>query len=356
MSSEDKEINIDMLRIPLEFAPGVKIRFIGREIALRKIVEWSERGVGFPIVVYGPEGCGKTSWLRQSIKILEKMDYKVIYVNPAEENFENALIYTEDIKDIIREVVTQGLQHIEIPMSSLITRLSDLVFTIAYRIMKKLRKPKIAVLIDEAFQRMELREASSYVKSLLNMIEHSSYEYDKIIAIVATSEGVSRSEIGRHMWAHIMSMWNMSENDFRELYDQIPGEKPSFEDVWRITGGNPRIFRQLYSMRWNIDDAIDYIVRSKELTPDFISRWRRSLEEAVEDPDNIWRSETSREFIDELIRKNLIVYNLYERRPGLWIDQPPPEKDLDIGVGRYVAWQTPLYREAVRKALKKIDR
>ena len=59
MSSEDKEINIDMLRIPLEFAPGVKIRFIGREIALRKIVEWGERGVGFPIVVYGPEGCGK---------------------------------------------------------------------------------------------------------------------------------------------------------------------------------------------------------------------------------------------------------------------------------------------------------
>ena len=41
MSSEDKEINIDMLRIPLAFAPGLKIRFIGREIALRKIVEWA---------------------------------------------------------------------------------------------------------------------------------------------------------------------------------------------------------------------------------------------------------------------------------------------------------------------------
>ena len=53
---------------------------------------------------------------------------------------------------------------------------------------------------------MELREASSYVKSLLNMIKHSSYEYDKIIPIVATSEGASRSKIGRHMWAHIMPM------------------------------------------------------------------------------------------------------------------------------------------------------
>jgi len=43
---------------------------------------------------------------------------------------------------------------------------------------------------------------------------------------------------------------------------------------------------------------------------------------------------------------------LYPRNKDLWIDDPPPEKDLDIGVGRYVAWQTPLHREAVRKALE----
>ncbi|GAB6944937.1 hypothetical protein JCM14467A_17190 [Vulcanisaeta sp. JCM 14467] len=35
-----------------------------------------------------------------------------------------------------------------------------------------------------------------------------------------------------------------------------------------------------------------------------------------------------------------------------WIDEPPPERDPELGIGRYVAWQTPLHREAVRKALE----
>jgi len=47
-----------------------------------------------------------------------------------------------------------------------------------------------------------------------------------------------------------------------------------------------------------------------------------------------------------------VVYNMYGRSPQLWIDEPPPEKDLGLGVGRYVAWQTPPHREAVRRALR----
>jgi hypothetical protein len=36
-----------------------------------------------------------------------------------------------------------------------------------------------------------------------------------------------------------------------------------------------------------------------------------------------------------------------------WVDEPPLEKDPEIGVGREVAWQTPLHREAVKRALEK---
>ncbi|MCC6056427.1 MAG: AAA family ATPase, partial [Desulfurococcaceae archaeon] len=36
----------------------------------------------------------------------------------------------------------------------------------------------------------------------------------------------------------------------------------------------------------------------------------------------------------------------------LWVDQPPPQKDPGLGIGKYIAWQTPLHREAVRKALQ----
>ena len=57
--------------------------------------------------------------------------------------------------------------------------------------------------------------------------------------------------------------------------------------------------------------------------------------------------------VKELVERNLIVYFLSKRNSKLWVDEPHPEKDPKIGVGRYVAWQKSLYREAIRKALEK---
>ena len=53
-----------------------------------------------------------------------------------------------------------------------------------------------------------------------------------------------------------------------------------------------------------------------------------------------------------MIAKNLVVYDVYPREAKLWIDEPPPERDLELGIGRDVAWQSPLHREAVKRAVK----
>ena len=42
------------------------------------------------------------------------------------------------------------------------------------------------------------------------------------------------------------------------------------------------------------------------------------------------------------------------REPQFWIDEPPPERDPELGIGRHMAWQTPLHREAVRRALEEV--
>jgi len=39
------------------------------------------------------------------------------------------------------------------------------------------------------------------------------------------------------------------------------------------------------------------------------------------------------------MHRNLIFYDVSFRRPELWVDESPPEKDLELGVGRYIAWQ-----------------
>jgi len=112
----------------------------------------------------------------------------------------------------------------------------------------------------------------------------------------------------------------------------------------------------LHKSGWNVDRLVEALIREKELTSSFIAKWRRWLEEAVEDPEALWSPDAPEELIKQLTEKNLIVYNMYNRDPYFWIDQPPPERDPELGIGKNVAWQTPLHREAVRRALEEVGR
>jgi hypothetical protein len=107
-------------------------------------------------------------------------------------------------------------------------------------------------------------------------------------------------------------------------------------------------------VRWDIDKAIKNIITSKRLDA-FIhtlsAEEKKWLLEAVENPDTLLTKEKL-PLINKLTELNLIIDSITYRDPELWIDQPPPEKNPDLGIGKYVAWQTPIHREAVRKALK----
>jgi hypothetical protein len=149
-------------------------------------------------------------------------------------------------------------------------------------------------------------------------------------------------------------MWNMSREGFAELYRQIPEPKPDVEEAWQRTGGNPWMLAQLRQAGWDAETITAQLAKAKRITADFVARWRKQIEEAVEDPDALWGADAPEELVDELEARNLIVYDMYDRSEKLWIDQPPPEKDLEIGIGKYVAWQSPLHREAVKRALAKL--
>ena len=330
-------------RVRLDFAPGLEVEFVDRGRAVEQVYEFAEKGTRFPIVVFGPEGCGKTSWLLQAVEILKDLRYNVIYFNPLRKRFE-AEVGIESIKQVILERLKQVSTEHEF------ARLVWMVIDVAIEVLKHGRK-RLAVVVDDAFQYLSTKEAAAIVKSLLELIEHPEESYERIVAIVATSEGLSRYEIGRHLWAELTPMWNMSRKGFEELYEELPNPKPSLDEVWRLTGGNPRALSMLYRAMWSTNLVISRLVVEKNLTPVFASRWRSWLEKAVEDPDALWDPNVSEELINELVSRNLILYFLHERSPLLWIDEPPPEKNLEIGVGRHVAWQTPLHREAVRRAL-----
>jgi len=81
------------------------------------------------------------------------------------------------------------------------------------------------------------------------------------------------------------------------------------------------------------------------------SNERRYLLEAAEDPATVL-ARGRIPLLNRLVEMNLIVDAVPERELEHWIDEPPPQKDLELGIGRRIAWQTPLHREAVKRALK----
>ncbi|MDK6028808.1 ATP-binding protein [Ignisphaera sp. 4213-co] len=335
-----------MKRIKLLFASSFEVLFVDRDLAIRRVEEWAEKST-YPVqVVFGPEGCGKTAWLRQSAVFLKELGFDVLYFNPVEKEF----LFEIGFSDLRKEFLSIVEEAAKI----------NAFAGVAWRLIDFAKKAiahgskKLAILVDDAFQVIGLDKAAIYVKGLLGVLEYPPKAYEKIVVVATTSEGLSRFEIGRHRWANLLPMWNLSKNGFEELYNQLPSPKPDFEEVWRATGGNPSVLENLYKNNLSIDRVVKEIVSRKRLR-DFIARLgaeeRKWLVEAIEDPDTLYtRSRMSLK--DELVKLNLIIDDIPPREEFLWIDTPPPEKDLELGIGKYVAWQTPLHREAVKKALE----
>jgi len=329
-------------RVKLSFASDVEVEFCDRGRALQQVEELARRGTRFPIVVFGPEGCGKTAWLKQAAELLGEHGYEVVYVDPLRRDF----VVRTDVKELVERFAEAASEAIGVAQLKLATLAIDAVKWLVSR----WRRGKVAILVDDAFQAIGLEKSAMYVKSLLSLVEYPPEGYERIVAIVATSEGFSRWEIGRHLWANIMPMWNMSRKGFEELYEKIPAPKPDFEEAWRLTGGNPRMLSQLYEAEWDVERVVEGLIKAKGLK-DMVKKWRDCLEKVVEDPDNLFQEGFPKELKDELIARNLIIYDMYSREAKFWIDEPPPERDAELGIGRDVAWQSPLHREAIKRAL-----
>jgi len=332
-------------RVRLRVVRGIEVEFVDRDVALRQLREVAERGTRFPLVVYGPEGCGKTALLRQAVEVFKEWGYSVVYVNPLGGE---RLVATDDLRDVVKRTWREVLGGVVNPAA-----LVDLALAVASRALKRGKK-KIAILADDVFQAVGVDRAEQLVKSVLNIIEYPPADYDSVVALVASSEGVTRGRVGRHDWASLRLMWNMSREGFEELYRLLPSPKPPFDEAWRWAGGNPRYLGRLYEAGWDPAVVAREVAKARGLW-DFVKRrgareveW---LRRAVEDPDVLYDGEAPEALVEGLAEMNLVV-RLWDRDPRGWVDAPPPERDLELGIGRHYAWQTPLHREAVKVALE----
>jgi len=70
-----------MRRVRVKFA-NLDIEFTDRDWAIEQVIDWGERGTWHPIVIYGPEGCGKSALLKQAAAILRDLGYEVFLPEP----------------------------------------------------------------------------------------------------------------------------------------------------------------------------------------------------------------------------------------------------------------------------------
>ncbi|MCC6053099.1 MAG: ATP-binding protein [Desulfurococcaceae archaeon] len=57
----------------------------------------------------------------------------------------------------------------------------------------------------------------------------------------------------------------MPRSGFIELYEKIPGSKPTVDYAWRLSGGNPRILGQFYRLQWSLDAVVEWFLRTTKL-------------------------------------------------------------------------------------------
>jgi ABC-type cobalamin/Fe3+-siderophores transport system ATPase subunit len=89
-------------RVKLTFARDLEVEFTDRDVAIRQIYELGEKGTRYPVVVYGPEGCGKTAWLKQATSTLREIGYDALYINPLHRDF----VVKVDISEIAQRLLS----------------------------------------------------------------------------------------------------------------------------------------------------------------------------------------------------------------------------------------------------------
>ena len=114
---------------------------------------WSglKKSTRFPIVIFGPEGCGKAAFLKQAAEVLREFGYDVVYVDVSHADF-TAHTDVAEVARRLAEAASEVSGVAEVKLAYLaIEAVKELI---------RRGKKRVAVLADEAFQAVGIEKAT----------------------------------------------------------------------------------------------------------------------------------------------------------------------------------------------------
>ena len=346
MDNKYKEMNFVLHR---------EIRFVDRVEEINALKEWCSHFRATPLYLYGPEGCGKTRLLKEFIITFDKFfgkDSIAIYIDAMErESIEKAILTSPSIKtsiEVIAPIVEKftGLNIGEILANKISSILEKLITK------KKLKDKNILVAIDDVTRAIGLDQIEWYVKWLYELLWKLAKEYKPktINFIVTTSEGKSLDLVSKHRHAHILLLWNLNRNAFKQLFNQLnPPTDIEYEEIWKLLGGNPgKLIELATTFKWNIKNMKTWYKTRLEKTIRSIAQ-KGLLNKLKETANNITTLDNihdtkAQKLADILTEENLIIYKKWITLTGKEIPQ-----NTEIGIGKYYAWQVPMYGKLLKE-------
>jgi len=312
--------------------------FVNREGELSILLKIVDEGYYPVLYLFGPEGCGKTRLLKEVLaRIRGEEDYFVVYVDAqSAEDLRKAILAPPRVLEIMAELVKEIGGPVGRAASLIITKLASRLGE------HEVKGRKVVILLDDIARPLGIDMIEIYTKNLLTLLEELyALKASSVSIIATTSEGASCAIVAKHNYVRLRQIWNLDKDSTHELLAKLNAPQKVWDDVWRLTGGNPRSIVELWRRKWKIDEWIKEVEISLRIIIRQLDKSeRRFLKTVVTNVDAVQELPQLRR---ALIENNLITPIV---RPCLGYTPPPcPE----LGIGEDYAWQIPVYKYIVER-------
>lgn len=371
---DDRDITDEIISRMHEYKTDLG-EFVDREVEAREILKEELGSVvegGRITVLYGPKGCGKSTFFKVLSEAAEQASAKldIMIVKRPEEAVQGSVLrLPKSFKDLA-ESIAKHIRDSQISPDQVTITSTSTIFHIAFilanYVANRLRRGrKILIVLDEARadSQEHLGNFRQWLESFANDLAEYNRDYSKkggSIAVIALTSDALVEEISylvgeKVNWA---VMWNLSRKASEKLILQIGLHKKVAEELgisykeaeellWRLAGGNPRTLETIWKnglkiwLKRRVIGRIRRFTRNlptemKDKALDMISASLNKVDDMGWTDPSIWKA---------LLKHNIIIYIADADA----ISEIPKEP----WIGEEFAFQIPAYYYALKAIARK---